>query len=237
MRRADRLFEIVQVLRGARLRTAQEIADKLEVSVRTVYRDIDALVATGVPIEGERGVGYVLRGTLLLPPLAFSQAELEALALGARFVEAWADPELAAAVSEALVKIDAVLPESRRGEIWRDAVNVKSPALITASNTQLALFRKAIRQRHKMQLNYRSASEAMTARTVRPLAIEAWGHAWTATAWCELREDFRMFRLDRVIGATILDEIFRPEKGKTLADYLKRLREEELSKDDSASGL
>jgi len=226
MRRADRLFEIVQVLRGARLRTAQEIADTLEVSVRTVYRDIDALVATGVPIEGERGVGYVLRGTLLLPPLAFSQAELEGLALGARFVEAWADPELAAAVREALVKIDAVLPESRRGEIWRDAVQVNSPALIGAANAQLALFRKAIRQKRKMQLSYRSASEAVTERTIRPLAIEAWGHAWTATAWCELREDFRMFRLDRVMEATMLDAVFRPEPGRTLADYLKQLRDE-----------
>lgn len=226
MRRADRLFDIVQILRGARLRTAQEIADRLEVSVRTVYRDIDALVATGVPIEGERGVGYVLRGTLLLPPLAFSQAELEGLALGARFVEAWADPELAAAAREALVKIDAVLPEARRGEIWRDAVSVRSPALITAANAQLALFRKAIRQRRKMRLNYRSAAEAETDRTVRPLAIEAWGHAWTATAWCELREDFRMFRLDRIVEASILDDIFKPEKGRTLADYMKRLREE-----------
>lgn len=226
MRRADRLFEIVQQLRGARLRTAQEIADALQVSVRTVYRDIDALVATGVPIEGERGVGYVLRGTLLLPPLAFSQAELEGLALGARFVEAWADPELAAAVREALVKIDAVLPESRRGEIWRDAVQINSPTLIAAANAQLPLFRKAIRQRRKMQLQYRSASDAMTGRTVRPLAIEAWGHAWTATAWCELREDFRMFRLDRIVAATVLDEVFRPEKGRTLADYMKRLREE-----------
>jgi predicted DNA-binding transcriptional regulator YafY len=226
MRRADRLFDIVQILRGARLRTAQEIADRLEVSVRTVYRDIDALVATGVPIEGERGVGYVLRGTLLLPPLAFSQAELEGLALGARFVEAWADPELAAAVREALIKIDAVLPEARRGEIWRDAVSVKSPALISAANMQLPLFRQAIRQRRKMQLNYRSATEALTGRVIRPLAIEAWGHAWTATAWCELREDFRMFRLDRIVDASILDEIFKPEKGRTLADYLKRLRDE-----------
>lgn len=226
MRRADRLFDIVQILRGARLRTAQEIADRLEVSVRTVYRDIDALVATGVPIEGERGVGYVLRGTLLLPPLAFTQAELEGLALGARFVEAWADPELAAAAREALVKIDAVLPEARRGEIWRDAVNVRSPALITAANAQLPLFRQAIRQRRKMQLNYRSAAEALTGRVIRPLAIEAWGHAWTATAWCELREDFRMFRLDRIVEANILDEIFKPEKGRTLADYMKRLREE-----------
>ena len=226
MRRADRLFDIVQILRGARLRTAQEIADRLEVSVRTVYRDIDALVATGVPIEGERGLGYVLRGTLLLPPLAFSQAELEGLALGARFVEAWADPELAAAAREALVKIDAVLPEAHRGEIWRDSVQVNSPALIAAANAQLSLFRKAIRQRRKMRLNYRSASEAETERTIRPLAIEAWGHAWTATAWCELRDDFRMFRLDRVIGADILDEIFRPEKGRTLADYMRRLRSE-----------
>ena len=105
-------------------------------------------------------------------------------------------------------------------------MQVNSPALIGAANAQLALFRKAIRQKRKMQLNYRSASEALTERTIRPLAIEAWGHAWTATAWCELREDFRMFRLDRVMEAKMLDAIFRPEPGRTLADYLKQLREE-----------
>ncbi len=226
MRRADRLFEIVQFLRGARLRTAKDIADRLEVSVRTVYRDIDALVGRGVPIEGERGVGYILRPTLLLPPLSFSTIELESLALGARFVEAWGDPELAEAAREAMVKIDAVLPDSRRGEVWRDSIIVYSPQLGSGIDATLKLFRDATRSRSKIEIAYRSLDEAMTTRIVRPLAIEAWGHAWTATTWCELRGDFRTFRLDRVEEARVLDEHFKPEKGRTLADFLKRLRDE-----------
>jgi predicted DNA-binding transcriptional regulator YafY len=226
MRRADRLFEIVQFLRGARLRTAQDIADHLEVSVRTVYRDIDALVGRGVPIEGERGVGYILRPTLLLPPLSFSTIELESLALGARFVEAWADPELAEAAREAMVKIDAVLPESRRGEVWRDSILVYSPRLGSGIDATLKRFRDATRSRSKMRIAYRSLDEALTTRIIRPLAIEAWGHAWTATTWCELRADFRTFRLDRIEEAEVLDERFKPEKGRTLADYIQRLKDE-----------
>ncbi len=226
MRRADRLFEIVQLLRGARLRTAQDIADHLEVSVRTVYRDIDALVGRGVPIEGERGVGYILRPTLLLPPLSFSTIELESLALGARFVEAWGDSEIAAAAREAMIKIDAVLPESHRGEVWRDSMKVYSPSLAAGTDARLKLFRIATRSQRKLEISYRSLDEALTNRVVRPLAIEAWGHAWTATTWCELREDFRTFRLDRIEAVRMLDEHFRTEKGRSLADFMQRLRDE-----------
>lgn len=224
MRRADRLFEIVQFLRGGRLRTAMEIAERLEVSVRTIYRDIDALVLTGVPIEGERGVGYVLRGTLLLPPLSFSQAELEALALGARFVDAWADPELAEAVREALVKIDAVLPDGKRRNLWDDAIQVFSPSLIASGNEHLQIFRRAIRDRRKVRIGYRSGTDETSERIVRPLAIEAWGHAWTVTTWCELRTDFRTFRLDRIEAVEALEERYKPEKGRTIGDFLDRLR-------------
>jgi predicted DNA-binding transcriptional regulator YafY len=226
MRRADRLFEIVQFLRGARLRTAQDIAGHLEVSVRTVYRDIDALVGRGVPIEGERGVGYILRPTLLLPPLSFSTIELESLALGARFVEAWGDSEIAAAAREAMIKIDAVLPESHRGQVWRDSMKVYSPVLASATDAMLKLFRVATGSPRKLEISYRSLDEAATRRTVWPLAIEAWGHAWTATTWCELRGDFRTFRLDRIDEAKLLDQRFKHEKGRTLADFLQRLREE-----------
>ncbi|MCX5493581.1 YafY family protein [Kaistia dalseonensis] len=231
MRRADRLFDIVQFLRGGRLRTAQEIAERLEVSVRTIYRDIDALVLSGVPIEGERGVGYVLRGTLLLPPLAFTQAELEGLALGARFVEAWADPELADAAREALIKIDAVLPDGKRGDLWRDAIHVYSPSLIASGNEHLRLFRRAIREGRKVRIGYRTlAEDEVSSRVIRPLAIEAWGHAWTVTTWCELRVDFRTFRLDRIDAAETLEDRFRPEKGKMLKDYLDRLRARGLNR-------
>jgi predicted DNA-binding transcriptional regulator YafY len=119
-----------------------------------------------------------------------------------------------------------VLPDSRRGEVWRDSIIVYSPQLGSGIDATLKLFRDATRSRSKIEIAYRSLDEAMTTRIVRPLAIEAWGHAWTATTWCELRGDFRTFRLDRIEKARVLDEHFKPEKGRTLADFLKRLRDE-----------
>jgi len=241
MRRADRLFGIVQLLRGGRLRTALEMAERLEVSTRTIYRDIDALIATGVPIEGERGVGYVIRAPFLLPPLSFTEAELQALLLGARFVQAWGDPELVAAAEEALVKIDSVLPEARRGEVMRQDIDAHAPRLDQGSRSRLTLLRKALRMRRKVQIDYQAEQGLLTCRTVRPLGLDAWGHAWTLTAWCELRDDFRNFRLDRMREASFLPEIFVPEAGKTLHDYLRRLRAEDCphgtpEEDDLRSG-
>ncbi|HYE00044.1 MAG TPA: YafY family protein [Alphaproteobacteria bacterium] len=226
MRRADRLFEIVQMLRGGRLRTAAEIAARLEVSVRTVYRDVDALVASGVPIEGERGVGYVIRVPLLLPPLSFTAAELQALALGARFVRAWGDDELLRAAEEALVKIDAVLPADRRGELDRRDLDAFAMRHGAAERDRLGLLRRALRARRKVRLRYTDGGGGATERLVRPLSLESWGHTWTLTAWCELRADFRAFRLDRMAEAAATDELFRPEPGRTLEDYHARLRAE-----------
>ncbi|MCG7391304.1 YafY family transcriptional regulator [Microvirga sp. ACRRW] len=226
MRRADRLFDIVQMLRGGRLRTAHDIAEQLEVSVRTIYRDIDALIASGVPIEGERGIGYVLRGAMLLPPLSFSVPELQALALGAKLVKAWADKELAQAAEEVLAKVDAVIGNDRRIELQRQDLRAFGLHLKDSERERLALIRHALRTRHKIGLNYADAMGEASDRTVRPLGLEAWGHAWTLTAWCELRQDFRAFRLDRMLSVDVLGDIFKPEPGRTLQDYLERLREE-----------
>ncbi|HZH25798.1 MAG TPA: YafY family protein [Azospirillaceae bacterium] len=232
MRRADRLFDIVQLLRGGRLRTAQEIAARLEVSVRTIYRDIDALAASGVPIEGERGVGYVLRGPMLLPPLSFTETELQALALGARLVRAWADPELAQAAEEVLAKVDAVTSPDRRDALWRRDLRAFGLRMGPDLRTRLARLRRAVRGRHKVRLRYADANGAVTTRVVRPLGLEAWGHAWTLTAWCELRADFRAFRLDRMAAAEALSDTFRSEPGRTLQDYLARLRTEGWTVED-----
>lgn len=226
MRRADRLFDIVQMLRGGRLRTAQEIADQLEVSIRTVYRDIDALVASGVPIEGERGIGYVIRAPFLLPPLTFSATELQALQLGIRFVLAWGDGELANAAQEALVKIKAVLPDDRQGELERRELRTYAMRLTDTEKDMLGLLRKAVRARQKVQVSYEGSNGGKTDRVVRPLSLEAWGHAWTLTAWCEERSDFRAFRIDRIRALKVMDETFRPETGRTLDDYHARLRTE-----------
>jgi predicted DNA-binding transcriptional regulator YafY len=171
MRRADRLFDIVQMLRGGRLRTAQEIAGQLEVSVRTVYRDIDALVASGVPIEGERGIGYVIRVPFLLPPLTFSATEVQALQLGIRFVLAWGDGELASAAQEALVKINAVLPDDRQDELERRDLRAYAMRLTAAEKDMLGLLRKAVRARQKVRLSYDGTNRAKTDRVVRPLSL------------------------------------------------------------------
>ena len=156
MRRADRLFEIIQLLRRKPTVTARDLSDALEVSERTIYRDIRDLIASGVPIQGEAGIGYVLKSGFDLPPLMFKESEIEALVLGARIVESWADEELA------------------------------------------------------------------DSATVRPRSLAYVGPVWLLAAWCELREDFRTFRLDRIENFAVLEERFRPERGKTLHDFLKR---------------
>lgn len=219
LRRAERLFDIIQMLRGRRLRTAQAIADKLEVSVRTIYRDIDSLVAGGIPIEGERGVGYIIRTPYELPPLQFSSDELQAIALGIRFVRAWADGALIEAAEEALIKIEAVLPDDRKAALLQPLMGAYAKIMDSENRQILADLRKGLNLRRKLMLRYKDDKNAGSQRIVRPLSLESWGHAWTLTAWCELRQDFRVFRVDRIEIVTLSLDHFRPESGKTLADY------------------
>lgn len=222
MRRADRLFDIVQLMRRNRLVRAQDLARELEVSERTIYRDIAALIASGVPIEGEAGVGYILRGELDLPPLMFGEEEIEALVLGARIVEGWADPALAHAASRALGKIEAVLPERLRG--YMDAVPLNAPRDHWAAPVEIdiAALRRAIREGRKLAFTYQAKGGEVTERTVRPLLLSFYGSVWNLTSWCEMRGDFRTFRLDGVHAPRFLDERFEPEPGRTLADLMAR---------------
>ena len=226
MRRTDRLFELVQLFRGGRLRTGQALAERLGVSLRTIYRDIDTLIASGIPIEGERGVGYVLREPIFLPPLTLTPVELEALHLGVALVRQTADPELVEAAGALMTKVDSVLPSDRPrfGHDWGFAVY--GPMLEHAALDALVTLRKAIGRREKLRLAYRSLSDEVTERVVRPLQVEYWGRVWTCTAWCELRHDFRVFRLDRVLQCAPTGDRFTAEKGKRLADYHKRLEAE-----------
>jgi predicted DNA-binding transcriptional regulator YafY len=224
MRRADRLFQIVQMLRARRVTTAQHLADALEVSERTIYRDVRDLMVSGVPIEGEAGVGYALPRSFDLPPLMFGKQEIEALVLGARLVKSWSDAELAEAAGSALVKIEAVLPERLRSkleEITLFAPNYRGEPRAFAAN--LPALRGAILERRKVRFAYTRADEQRSERTVRPVGLFFWGYNWTLTAWCELRDDFRSFRVDRIAGLALRDETFEPEPGKTLADYLERM--------------
>lgn len=222
MRRADRLFAIIQLMRRNKLVRARDLAHKLEISERTVYRDIQDLVASGVPIEGEAGVGYVLKGGFDLPPLMFTEEEVEALVLGAKIVRSWADAGLAEAAADVLAKVEAVLPNRLKAYMKETPLDAPQNHWAEPVAVDLAELRRAVRDRLKLSFAYRDRDGAASRRTVRPLLISFFGPVWTLTAWCELRDDFRSFRLDRVSGLQVLDEAFRPESGRTLHDYLRR---------------
>ncbi|MCG6540758.1 YafY family transcriptional regulator [Pseudomonas sp. KSR10] len=218
MRRADRLFQIVQFLRSRRLTTAQWLAERLQVSVRTIYRDIQDLSLSGVPLEGEAGVGYVLRQPMDLPPLMFEREEIEALVVGARMVNAWADPDLQRAAESALAKIHGVLPAALREEL--NGNRLFAPEVNVYPVHWLGQLRQAIRQRRKLQLSYRDESGQASLRRIWPLGLFFWGQTWTLCSWCELRNGFRNFRIDRVDSLDDLDETYHPAPGQRLEDYL-----------------
>ena len=195
-------------------------------SVRTVYRDVATLIASGVPIDGEAGVGYVLRPGFLLPPLSLTEEERQALVLGARLVAAWADGELGSAAEEALVKLEAVgaaanLLGSRAPPLHGHALRLDPQA-----RERLAVARRALQASAKLDMTYATPGGETRGRRVRPLSLDFWGHGWTLTAWCELRGDFRCFRLDRMDALTSTAERFAPEPGKTLIDYMQTLAEQ-----------
>lgn len=227
MRRADRLFQIVQLIRGRRLTTAAFLARRLEVSERTVYRDVADLQRQGVPIEGEAGIGYRLGAGFELPPLMFTQDEARALVAAARLAQSWLDAGMAADVEGALGKILSVLPPAARA--WAESLALYAPPAFQdeAARQRLQTLREAVQSRHRLRLDYRDAQEALTRRTVRPLGCFYWGKVWTLAAWCELRGDFRSFRIDRIDAVQLMQERFADEPGKTLADLLRRLREHE----------
>jgi predicted DNA-binding transcriptional regulator YafY len=222
VRRADRLFEIIQLLRRKPTVKARELSEALEVSERTIYRDMQDLIASGVPIEGEAGVGYVLKAGFDLPPLMFKEQEIEALVLGARIVESWADAELAEAASDAIAKIEAVIPDRLRGYMANTALLAPLSHHMEPLSFDLAELRRAARSQLKVHFRYTDVLRQRTERTVRPLSLAYFGPVWILAAWCELREDFRTFRLDRIEGFEVTAERFRPERGKTLHDFLKR---------------
>ena len=219
MRRTDRLFEIIQILRDGKLHRAQDIAARLEVSTRTIYRDMDTLVASGVPVEGERGLGYMVREQITLPPLTLTAEELEALNLGMAIVAEAADADLKAAAQSLAAKVDAVLPTETiaAADAWKFAVYPFADA--ARGFGHMPTLRAAIKSRQKLALQYPRIDGTLTERTIRPLHMEYWGRVWTLTAWCETRADFRVFRVDLIEEVRALPELFLDEPGKTLADY------------------
>jgi len=224
MRRADRLFHIIQLIRGRRLTTASYLATRLEVSERTIYRDVADLQLQGVPIDGEAGVGYRLGAGFDLPPMMFTHDEAKALVASVRMAQAWLDPALATSAEDALGKIMSVLPVEARVAAEALAIYAPTGGLPAPAQRTLQTLREAVQERRKVFLNYRDLADKASERTVRPLGCFYWGKVWTLAAWCEQRSDFRSFRVDRVTYVRRLEEQFRDEPGRTLAD-LARLTE------------
>ena len=219
MQRSARLAEIVEIVRDGRLHLARDIADALEVSVRTIYRDIDTLVASGVPIDGERGIGYMLREPVFLPPMALSLSELEALNLGMAIVQEAADEEMQAAARGVMDKVGEHASNRRHApKSWGFGVYAFESA--QQGFKHMPLLRRAIREGLKLQISYRSLAEETSTRVIRPLQTEYWGRVWTVSAWCELRGGFRAFRIDRMEICAVTGKKFQPEAGKTVQDYL-----------------
>ena len=226
MIRAPRLLALVQALRRRRRPvTAMELAAELEVSLRTIYRDIAALVASGLPIRGEAGVGYVLGEGYDLPPMMFSVEEIEAVALGLRWLASNADAALVRAAQDAIAKIAAVLPKARRSEIF-DA-GLFAPGYTSrpeAAYIDEALLRQAIREERKIKISYCDQEGDATSRTLWPFGLAYFNKARIVMAWCELRRDFRHFRTDRMEALRVL-ETRMPERRAVL---LKRWQTEVL---------
>jgi predicted DNA-binding transcriptional regulator YafY len=224
MRRADRLFLIIHALRGRRTALpARRLAESLQVSLRTVYRDVADLQRSGVAIEGEPGIGYLLRQGADVPPLMFSVEELEALVVGTRFVGAFGGKRLAVAARAALLKIQAVLPEPLRQRTRRTRIYAPELADRIEATDVLDRLRAAIEARRVLRVTYRDKDQRASAREIEPLCLSFWGDTWTLGAWCRLRAGLRSFRADRLTTFTDTGEPFTERPGRDLAAYLRTL--------------
>lgn len=218
MRRAERLFRLVGELRSRGVSRAEDLAAYFEISARTIYRDIAHLQASGLPIEGEAGVGYILRPGFDLPPMTFTFEQLDALAVGLSFVEAAGDPSLSEAAREVRAKLQASLPEPDRRKL--ENAPLFASRRQGRANPVLKIVRGAIREAEILRLRYSDAEGLPSERRVRPLAIWAFTEGWLFAGWCELRQDFRAFRIDRISEIEGTGENFANEPGKNLEAYL-----------------
>lgn len=222
MRRAERLFRLVNELRTRNVTRAEDLAKHFEVSVRTVYRDLAHLQASGMPIEGEAGVGYLLRPGFDLPSTTFTHEQVDALAIGLAFVESLDDPTLAIAAREVRAKLQAGLPQPETRKL-ADAPYFAFPRT-TGGPAHARLIRTAMREQRVVELLYCDAAERPSLRRVHPLAVWHLVSGWMFTAWCELRQDFRTFRFDRIARLDIAPEKFEADPAKSLQAFLEKER-------------
>ena len=229
MTRSERLLALIQALRRHRRPvTAQQLAAELSVSVRTIYRDIDTLVAQGAPIAGEAGVGFVMRPGFMLPPLMFRDEEIEALMLGSRWVAQLPDAPLARAAADAVAKIVAVLPDRLRHRV-EDAGLFAVPRTAAPDRIDASVVREAIREERKLRIAYMSDDRTETVRVIWPIAIAFFERVRVVVAWCELRQAFRHFRTDRMTAAELMDEPLPRRRPRLLAEWREAERVAEAS--------
>jgi len=231
MRKTDRFLKIITFLQGRRRAViADRIATECEVSVRTIYRDIKEMMASGVPISGEAGVGYLLDHGYHLPPLSFDVEEIESLVLGMAMVCNWTDEKMARSARSALDKIKNALPERSLDKLYGTALFSFQSAQHVPWTVDFSAIRSAIRHKKKIEISYEDGKQSTSVRTLRPLALAFFGPVWLLMAWCEKREDFRNFRLDRIHELVELDTVFVDEPGKALNDYCEADFVDELRK-------
>ncbi len=225
MRRTDRLFDLIQILRDGRLHRASEISARLGVSIRTIWRDMNTLMASGLPVEGERGVGYILRAPITLPPMILNAVELEALRLGLRLAAEGPDAALAKAARALAKRIAAVTPAPTLGPgdlfAFPGQTDNRAPKHLPA-------LRRAVKAHERVAITYIDPRGTESHRDIRPLALEKHAKISTLAAFCEARGDFRSFRVDRIVAVTLTGERYPDEPGRTLPDYRARLEAETI---------
>jgi predicted DNA-binding transcriptional regulator YafY len=220
MSRAQRLLDLIQALRGYRRPVSGAmLAEALGISLRTVYRDIETLKAQGAHIDGEPGVGYVLRPGFMLPPLMFSEEEIEAIVLGSRWVADRADPALGAAARNALAKIAAVLPQDLKVSLDTSSLLVGPGNAVAAGDAELPTIRLAIRTERKLRIFYVDGRGRDSKRTIWPFALAFFDRVRVVVAWCEIREGFRHFRTDRISKVQFVDKRYPRRRQVLLKDW------------------
>lgn len=235
MRRADRLFRIVEYLKARREAvTGEELATEMQIGVRTIYRDVADLRQSGVPIVGEAGVGYLLNRDYVVRPLMFDVEELEALSLGAQMVASWGDVELASSARRAFDKITAVLPEGLAADAKGSAAYACASGAKLPISADLAALRRAVRGNHWVDIDYIDEAKNKSQRRIRPLCLVFIAPVWLLAAWCEIRSDFREFRVDRIMSMKISDQQFPKEPGKTLDDLQLQKQQPPVIANDAA---
>ncbi|WP_312272882.1 YafY family protein [Pseudescherichia sp.] len=224
-RRADRLFQIVQILRGRRLTTAAHLADRLAVSERTVYRDIRDLSLSGVPVEGEAGSGYRLMSGFDLPPLMLTNKESEALMVAIRLLKTWGGESLSRELESAQEKVLAILPEESRRKAEQTRIYAPDIALQPHSRSGFDVIHQAISTQHVLRLHYRDEAGQLSCREVQPLGLFFWGEHWLLAAWCERRAGYRCFRLDRCLNIALMERRFSESADRSLTDFLRKVKQ------------